>query len=321
MIRPLPLALLLAAVSLTRPSACAGEPALTGGEARIARPAADGVLQFDGAAALRDVARLVGLGPRPAGSSALAQARQYITGELKKSGLEIRLSRFEARTPDGPIKMSNIVAVVPGRRDEVIMIAGHYDTKFFPNFKFLGANDGGSSAGLLLELARRLGGSRREFTYWIAFFDGEEARRAWSGIDGTYGSRHMAAGLRRSGELRRLRGVLVVDMIGDAQLNIRRESYSTPWLTDVLWASARRLGYGEHFGADTIAIEDDHLPFLREQIPAALVIDIDYPPWHTPEDTLPHVSARSLQIVGEVVLDSLPALETALSRGAAGGPR
>ncbi len=275
---------------------------------------------FDAGAAWRDVVRLVELGPRPAGSAALARARQYIVDELTRAGLQVRLASFEARTPDGPIAMANVIAVLPGRRRDVIMLGGHYDTKLFTDFRFVGANDGGSSAGLLLELARRLAGRRHEFTYWIVFFDGEEARRDWSATDGIYGSRQLAAELRRSGEVRRLRSVLVVDMIGDANLDIRRESYSTPWLTDLVWASARRLGYGAYFRSDAVAVEDDHVPFLRARVPAVDVIDIDYPPWHTVGDTLEQISPKSLGIVGEVILDTLPALETVLSRGRVGGP-
>ncbi len=275
---------------------------------------------FDAGAAWRDVVRLVELGPRPAGSAALARARQYIVEELTRAGLQVRLASFEARTPDGPITMANVIAVLPGRRRDVIMLGGHYDTKLFTDFRFVGANDGGSSAGLLLELARRLAGRRREFTYWVVFFDGEEARRDWSATDGIYGSRQLAAELRRAGEIRRLRSVIVVDMIGDANLDIRRESYSTPWLTDLVWASARRLGYGAYFRSDAIAVEDDHVPFLRARVPAVDVIDIDYPPWHTADDTLEQISPKSLGIVGEVILDTLPALETVLSRGRGGGP-
>ena len=274
---------------------------------------------FDADAAWREVVRLVELGPRPAGSAALARAQRYIVDELTRAGLQVRLGSFEARTPDGPITMVNVIAILPGRRSDVIMLGGHYDTKLFTDFRFVGANDGGSSAGLLLELARRLAGRRREFTYWVVFFDGEEARRDWSATDGIYGSRQLAAELRRSGEIRRLRSVIVVDMIGDANLDIRRESYSTPWLTDLVWASARRLGYGAYFRSDAVAVEDDHVPFLRARVPAVDVIDIEYPPWHTAGDTLEQISPKSLGIVGEVILDTLPALETVLSRGRGGG--
>jgi Zn-dependent M28 family amino/carboxypeptidase len=208
--------------------------------------------------------------------------------------------------------MTNVIGVVRGRREDVIIVAGHYDTKYFAEFAFVGANDGGSSAALLLELATRLGRTRSEFTYWIAFFDGEEARRTWTATDSLYGSRHMVDDLRRTGRLSRIRAMILVDMIGDRDLNIRRETNSTGWLTDIVWASARRLGHGAHFLNDAIPVEDDHAPFLREGVPATLLIDFDYPPWHTPDDTLAHVSARSLQIVGEVVLDALPAVEGAL---------
>lgn len=282
-------------------------------------PAAAGST-FDGQAAFAHVERLVGFGPRPAGSEALARARRYLVTELKKAGARVRLQAFTAETPDGPIRMVNVIAELPGRRPEAILVGGHYDTKFFPNFTFVGANDGGSSSGLLLELARALARRPRAFTYWIVFFDGEEARREWSASDGIYGSRHLAASLQRDGRAGRLKAVVVVDMIGDRRLGIRREATSTPWLTDLLWRSARRLGHRAHFLEETLAVEDDHAPFLRAGIPSALLIDFDYEPyWHTPEDTLDKVSPRSLQVVGDVLLDALPALETLLLRGGPGG--
>jgi glutaminyl-peptide cyclotransferase len=280
---------------------------------------ADAAPRFDGQAAWRHLERLVALGPRPSGSAALVRARRYIVDELTRAGLRIRLSPFEARTPVGPIKMSNVITVIPGKRPDVILVGGHYDTKFFAEFAFVGANDGGSSTALLIELARRLAGTPREFTYWVVFFDGEEARVSWSPTDSLYGSRHLVAELRATGELKRLRSVIVVDMIGDRRLGIRREGSSTRWLTDLIWASARRLGHGAHFLAEELGVEDDHLPFLQAGVPSVLLIDVDYPPWHSPDDTLRHLSPRSLQVVGEVLLDALPALEAALAGNGAGG--
>ena len=283
-------------------------------------PAADAGPAFDGKAAFAHVERLVGLGPRPAGSEALARARRYIVDELKKAGARVREQPFTAPTPDGPVRMVNVIAELPGRRPEVVLVGGHYDTKFFRNFTFVGANDGGSSSGFLLELARVLGQRSREFTYWIVFFDGEEARREWSATDGIYGSRHLVASLERDGRVRQVRAVLVVDMIGDRKLDIRRDPISTPWLTDLVWGSARRLGHRAHFLDESLAVEDDHVPFLKAGIPSALIIDFDYDPyWHTPEDTLDKLSPRSLQIVGEILLDAFPALETLLLRGEPGG--
>ena len=286
----------------------------------LPRPGAAGPA-FDGQAAFAHVERLVGFGPRPAGSEALAGARRYIVKELKKAGARVREQPFTAQTPDGPIRMVNVIAELPGGRPEAILVGGHYDTKFFLNFRFVGANDGGSSSGLLLELARSLARRPREFTYWIVFFDGEEARRDWSATDGIYGSRHLAGSLQREGRAAQLKAVVVVDMIGDRRLNIRREAASTPWLTDLLWGSATRLGHQAHFLNETLTVEDDHTPFLRAGIPSALLIDFDYEPyWHTPEDTLDKLSPRSLQVVGDVLLDALPALETLLLRGGPGGP-
>lgn len=269
---------------------------------------ADG--RFDGAAAFRHLERLVAIGPRPAGSPAGARARDYITGELRRAGVQARVEAFEAETPDGRVKMANVVAMLPGRRSDVILIGGHYDTKVFRELRFVGANDGGSSTALLLELARALAARPREYTYWVVFFDGEEARGAWTSTDSLYGSRRMASDLARRNQLPR--AVIVADMIGDRDLNILRETSSTPWLTDLVWASARRLGHGMHFSPDGRAVEDDHAPFLRAGVPSALLIDFDFPWWHTADDTLDKVSARSLQVVGDVLLDALPGVESRL---------
>lgn len=279
----------------------------------VAAAAADSASspRFDGTLALRHVERLVAIGPRPAGSPGGVRAREYITGELKRARVTTRVEPFDADTPDGRLRMANIVAVVAGRRSDVILIGGHYDTKVFREFRFVGANDGGSSTALLLELARVLAARPREYTYWLAFFDGEEARGAWTSTDSLYGSRRMAADLARRGALPR--AVIVADMIGDRDLNIRREALSTPWLTDLVWDSARRLGHGSHFLPEAMVVEDDHMPFLRAGVPATLLIDFDYAPWHTGEDRLDKVSARSLQVVGDVLLEALPALEERLT--------
>jgi glutaminyl-peptide cyclotransferase len=210
-------------------------------------------------------------------------------------------------TPHGRMRMANVVARLPGRRADVVAFAGHYDTKLFTSFRFVGANDGGSSAALLIELARRLAKAPREYTVWLMWFDGEEAREAWTATDSLYGSRHLAAELERAGRLPR--ALVLVDMIGDRDLNIRRDTYSTPWLNDILWASAARLGHGKHFLNDPLPVEDDHVPFLKAGVPAALLIDFDFPPWHTAGDTLDKVSAQSLAVVGDVLLDALPSIE------------
>jgi hypothetical protein len=268
---------------------------------------------FDGAAALRHVERLVGIGPRVAGTPGAVRAREYIVGELKKiKGVRVQVRPFEADTPHGRLKMANVVAVVPGRRPDVVMLAGHYDTKFFKEFRFVGANDGGSSAALLIELARRLARGPRDYTYWLVWFDGEEARAAWTERDSLYGSRRLAAELARAGQLPR--AMILVDMIGDRDLRIRREARSAGWLTEIVWEAAARLGHERHFARDSRPVEDDHVPFLRAGVPATLLIDFDFPPWHTAGDTLDKVSAASLSVVGEVLLEALPSVEHYLSR-------
>ena len=282
--------------------------ALLGGAAVVAAEPT-----FDGKAAFRDLERLVAIGPRPAGSAGGQRAREYIVGELKKlAGVQVQLKPFDAETPHGRLSMANIVAVLPGRRPDVVMVAGHYDTKYFKDFRFVGANDGGSSTALLLELARRLATRPRDYTQWLVWFDGEEARESWTERDSLYGSRRLAAELARAKRLPR--ALILVDMIGDRDLNIRRESYSAPWLTDIVWDAAARLGYGRHFLRDPMPVEDDHVPFLKLGVPATLLIDFDFPPWHTADDTLDKVSAESLTIVGNVVLEALPSVEHYLSR-------
>jgi Zn-dependent M28 family amino/carboxypeptidase len=269
------------------------------------------VPKVDGAAALRHVERLVAIGPRVAGTPGAERARAYITGELKKLGVKVDVRTFETDMPHGRQRLANVIAMLPGRRSDVILLGGHYDTKYFKEFRFVGANDGGSSAGLLLELTRRLAAAPREFTYWLVWFDGEEARVSWTATDSLYGSRRLAGELTQAGRLPR--AMILVDMIGDRDLGILRDTYSTPWLMEVLWATAARLGHGRHFLGTAMAVEDDHAPFLAAGVPAALLIDFDYPPWHTADDTLDKVSARSLAVVGDVVLGALPAVERHLS--------
>jgi Zn-dependent M28 family amino/carboxypeptidase len=270
-------------------------------------------LKFDGGRAYEDLRRQVGFGPRPAGSAALAQCRQYILAQLKAAGIAAREDSFDADTPIGRIRMVNVIATIPGTRRERIALATHYDTKLERRFRFVGASDGASSTAAVLELGRVLRGRQNDFTIELIFFDGEEAVVEWEGTDNTYGSRHYVQAAQKAGTLASLKALVLLDMIGDRNLNIRRELNSTRWLNDVVWASARRLGYTREFMDDDFAIGgDDHFPFLAAGVPAVDVIDFDYPAWHTRDDDLDRVSARSLQVVGDVVLDALPQIERRL---------
>jgi Zn-dependent M28 family amino/carboxypeptidase len=258
--------------------------------------------------------RQVALGPRPAGSPASAQCRQYILAELKAAGIAAREDAFDADTPIGRVRMVNVIATIPGRRADRIALATHYDTKLESRFRFVGASDGASSTAVVLELGRVLKARRNDFTIELIFFDGEEAvRTEWEGTDNTYGSRHYVQAAQKAKTLSSLKALVLLDMIGDRDLNIRRDTNSTPWLNDLVWASARKLGYMREFVDEDFAIGgDDHFPFLAAGVPAIDIIDFDYPAWHTRFDDLERVSARSLQVVGDVVLDALPQIERRL---------
>jgi Zn-dependent M28 family amino/carboxypeptidase len=259
---------------------------------------------------------MVAIGPRPAGSPALEQTRKYIKGQLASAGVAVVEQAWEDQTPLDKVKMVNLVATIPGARKERVVIAGHYDTKLYRQFRFVGASDGGSSAAFLLEIARVLKGRKNPMTIELVFLDGEEARLPdWSGTDNTYGSRHYVETAKRDGSLATLKALVLVDMIGDRDLRIRRDTNSTRWLTDIIWDAAKRQELDSYFIADNTRVEDDHVPFLQAGVPAVDIIDLDYEPWHTAKDTLDAVSARSLQVVGDVVLAALPHIEARLTKG------
>ena len=271
-------------------------------------------VRFDSSKAYEHMRQLVSQGPRPAGSAAIEQSRAYIKSQLAAAGLKAVDQAFDASTPAGVIHMVNLSITIPGARKERILITGHYDTKRIREFRFVGANDGGSSAAFLLEIARVLAARKNAFTYEIVFLDGEEAVFEWSGNDHTYGSQYYVDAARKAGTLGSIKANILVDMIADRDLRIRREEHSTAWLTDAIWNAARALKQSAHFVNEQTPIEDDHLPFLAAGVPSVDIIDLEYPPWHTAGDTLDAVSAGSLQIVGDVVVAALPAIESRLSR-------
>jgi len=261
-----------------------------------------------------DLRTLVGFGPRPAGSEAIAKTRNYIVSELGKAGLKAQLDEFDARTPRGFRHMVNIRATRPGSKPTTIAITGHYDTKLFDNFAFVGASDGGSSAAWLLEFARATAGLKLENTLEFVFFDGEEAVVEWTDDDSVYGSRHDVDRRYRDRTLNDVKALILVDMIGDKNLNIKKEGQSTPWLTNIIWNTAQSMGFGKEFPNDVIEVADDHIPYLKAAIPAVDLIDFDYPCWHMACDTLNQVSAHSLKIVGDVVYFSLPEIDRRASQ-------
>ena len=268
---------------------------------------------FDSSKAWEHLRQQVALGPRPSGSPGNLKNREYITKTLAAIGIKTVEQAWDATTPIGPIKMVNLIATIPGQRSERIVLASHFDTKLFREFRFVGASDGASSTAALLELARVIKARRQlPFTIELLFLDGEEATGEWQGTDNTYGSRHYVAVASKAGTLKSLRALILLDMIGDRQLNIRRETNSTAWLTEIVWNVARRLGHEASFTTESMAVEDDHLHFLKAGVPSIDIIDLDYPAWHTAQDTLDAVSARSLQVVGDVVVAALPDIEARL---------
>ena len=268
---------------------------------------------FSGTRALADVRRLVAIGPRVAGTPGAAKARDYITEQLKAAGLAVQEQAFDASTPQGSVHMINLLAVIPGIPPpeapsqvpvQRLIVAGHYDTKLFKEFTFVGANDGGSSAALLIELARALKPRTLPMDVELLFLDGEEAVVEWQDSDHTYGSRYYVQAAKKAGTLKTIGALVLVDMIGDKDLRIMKEANSTPWLTESVWSAASRLGRHEFVG-ETTTIEDDHLEFLEAGVPAVDIIDLDYPAWHRVDDTLDKLSAASLQSVGDVVVAAL----------------
>lgn len=273
---------------------------------------------FSGTRAYRHVEKLVSFGPRSPGSPGWRAAQGYIAGELRRLGLKVREDNFVARTPYGPIEMKNIVAEIAGARPEVVAIGGHYDTRRADGFSFLGANDGGSSAGALLELARVLASRGNRFTIWLIFFDGEEAFRSFDERDGLYGSRHMVRKLQSEGGLEKLKAMILLDMIGDKDLALENEGYSTAWLRELVREAAGELRLDRIIRSDEKLILDDHVPFIEAGVPAVDIIDLEYGfnniYWHSRHDTLDKIAPASLEAAGKIVLRVIAKLEKRLLR-------
>jgi glutaminyl-peptide cyclotransferase len=285
-------------------SAVAGPPPQ---EADPDTPAPEQTGGFDGKRAFEHVAKQVGLGPRPAGSQAIAQTQEYILSQLTADGCTFETDAFNAQTPDGIVPMKNILVKTPGDRPGIVMLATHYDTKKLD--LFVGADDAGSSTGVMLELARLLCAQPQHHPVWIAFFDGEEAVREWSDTDSRYGSRQMAAKLAMSGDLKKIQAFLLADIVGSRTVRFKRELNSDKALTDLVWNTAKRLKYSDVFVNEGFAVEDDHLSFTKRGVPCVDVIDLEIPYWHTPEDTLDKIGSKSLAITGHVFVETIKQLQ------------
>ena len=264
---------------------------------------------FSGASAFKYTQAAVAFGPRPSGSAANRQLQAYIRTQLRLLKCEIIEDSFTAKTFKGDIPMTNIIAKFPGKSGHAIVVSGHFDTKLYPGRKFVGANDGGSSTGFLLEFARALSGTPRLDDVYVVFFDGEEALAEWTETDSVYGSRHLAYKWKADGTLAKIKALINVDMIGDKSLDILLDENSTASLRKLVWNTAAELGYKAYFLDTPEKMEDDHMPFIKLGVPSLDLIDFDYDPWHKDSDTMDKLSPKSLEIVGTVVLESVRKLE------------
>ncbi|HJX89002.1 MAG TPA: M28 family peptidase, partial [Pyrinomonadaceae bacterium] len=281
---------------------------------------------FNGERAMTHAKKQLENGPRPPDTPALTKTRAYIVNELKSYGLNVSTDEFTASTPQGTKKMANIIAEIPGETKTAIMVTSHYDTKFFKDMLFVGANDPASSVGTLLEIARVAASSpnKPKVTYRFVFFDGEEAFcEGWDDCgteanpDHTYGSRHYAEQLVKRNEVESTRAMILLDMMGYTKLELGRDTMSTRWLQDIIWQTGRELGYTSVFVDRPEGVGgDDHEPFLRVGVDSVDIIQLnDYPHWHTPEDTVDKISAQSMKIVGDAVLASLPRIAAHETQG------
>ena len=261
--------------------------------------------QYSGERAYQHVEKLVGYGPRPSGSDALGRAATYIEAQLKEYGLTVEEQVFMAPTPLGPKQFRNIVAKTrfqPGSPNSVIIIGSHYDTKFFTNITFVGANDAGSSSGALLEIARI---AADQPSLWFVFFDGEEAMQQYSDEDGFWGSKFFVEDLKGKNQVAQVKAMVLLDMIGDKNLNVTVNGSLIPQTFD----ASRAAGFRDYFAYGGNGVLDDHVAFMRAGIPAVDLIDFEFGSgpglndyWHTEKDTLDKISPRSLEIVGKTTL-------------------
>lgn len=275
---------------------------------------------FNGAAALEYARQFVAIGPRWPTSPGHAKAEEFLRNHFRHDQLEE--DAFTASTPIGPVAMRNFIVRFPGKKDGVIVLATHYETNYWlKNINYVGANDSGSTTGLLMAIADRLraetaGGKKLDgYSVWLVFDDGEEAIKSWTDSDSVYGTKHLAAKWARDGTLVKIKAFILADMIGDRDLNVQHEARSTDWLYALVKQAVKKFGYDRYFFKKDEPVEDDHLAFVRRGVPSIDIIDLDYGPptaehpeggyHHTALDTLDKISAKSLTIDGDVFLETI----------------
>ena len=270
---------------------------------------------FNGAKALEYARQFVSIGPRWPTSQNHTKAEEFLRTHFQHDQLEE--DPFTANTPIGPVAMRNFIVRFPGKKDGVIVLATHYETNYWlKDINFVGANDGGSTTGLLMAIADQLrpgvaGGKKLDgYSVWLVFDDGEESfLPKWTDSDSLYGTRHLASKWAGDGTLAHIKALFVTDMIGDKDLDIQRETQSTVWLVDLVRQAAKKFGDERYFFKTSEDVSDDHLPFVKRGVPSIDVIDLNYGPnnsyHHTAKDTMDKISAHSLTIDGDVLLEAV----------------
>ncbi len=279
--------------------------------------------QFDGQKAYAHVEKLVAFGARPPGTETHRKMQVYLVEELKKLGLRVEEHKFTADTPRGKVEFNNIIAWLDAGRD-ILLLGSHYDTKWYDEFVFVGANDAGSSTGALLEAARVLAANKGALrdTVALVFFDGEECYVRYTETDGFYGSRRLIADWMRNGTLGRVKAMVHMDMVGDRDLTMTLSLDDDQHLATAALDAAQELGLRHKVKLSGAGlINDDHTLFKAEGIPAVNLMDFEFGSrprlndyWHTPHDTLDKVSAESLHTVGRVLMKLLPVAQSMPSR-------
>ena len=275
--------------------------------------------KFNGNRAFALTKEYVAIGPRWIGSPGHAKAEAFIKNHFTAEAAhgQFEEDTFNTNTPAGPMTMHNFIVRYPGKKDGVIVLASHYETNYpLRNINFVGANDGGCTTAMLIEIANQLRAHPPQgYSVWLVFDDGEEAIKDWSSSDSLYGTRHLAAKWSANGTLSKIKAFLLADMIGDKDLNIDHDDNSTPWLEDMLKVAAKNTGHAAYVFKNSVpGLQDDHLPFAQRGVPVLDIIDIDYGPHtnetpdgfhHTAQDTMDKISAHSLQISGDLFMEMI----------------
>ncbi len=265
-------------------------------------------LRVDASKAYKNLEDILALGPRPSGSEAARKNADLIAERIKACGLTSETDQWTERTPAGEIEFRNVTAKLAGRSDSFIILASHYDTKRMSSGMFVGANDGGSSTALLLEVIRVLTSAKTPppLSVLFVFFDGEECVSRYGENDGLHGSRRLAGRMAKDGSLEKCAAMILLDMIGDKQLCLTLSPDTTEWLADAATVAAKELGHSERVGRNPGGLLDDHTPFQQAGVPCVDLIDFDYGPnnayWHSSEDTIDKLSSESLAFVGDLTL-------------------